>query len=467
MIRFSVTALFICFLSVAVTAQDASDKSVYYYNSFQEYRFKEDIDSSLYFIRLLAANQTPQWTVLRSLSEITAFESNWQPPADPLELWSGYDKQQKNLRILLDSMVADKDKVIAKAAQPLYLWLKIRQNEQNDTALINYTTQFIATQLSAKDIYENSAGRYALLIYKIICLHPALNNLSAQLFTTTYNKLRANQLTGDTLSGVALNKRAWYRFMFAYANYVKANEFVQQHNNKLAEIYFKKAFDYSPDFTDQVHDIGYSFDMIYLLETVKRTFQDDYLNFLVANSKDKTKTLAALVATSLAVPVYKEKLHTYYDANFAHGETFASFWMKSVNEKLKPVKGFSLKQLDGNIFSTAKNKGSWVLIDFWGSWCGPCKAEHPDLQKLYKEILTKNTSFAVLTIACYDNENKVKDYMAEHQYSFPVAMADDKIIAAYKVESFPTKMLVTPQGNYVIIPMNTDWVDFIKKYASL
>ena len=364
-------------------------------------------------------------------------------------------------------MVTDKNKVIANAAQPLNLWLKIRENEQNDTALIKYTTQFITTQLPVKDIYENKVGRYALLIYKIICLHPVLNKLSAQLFTVTYNKLQANQVTGDSLTGLALNKRAWYRFMFAYANYVKANEFVKQRHNKLAEIYFKKAFGYSPDVTDQAHDIGYSFDMIYLLETVKRSFQDDYLNFLLANSKDKTKTLSALAEISLAMPVYKERLHSYYDSNFSHEETFAGFWMKSLNKKLKPVKDFKLKQLDGNIFSTTKNKGKWALIDFWGTWCGPCRAEHPDLQNLYKEIISKDTNFVVLTIACYDEENTVKNYMAENHYSFPVAMEDDKIKTIYKLEGFPTKMLVTPQGNYVIIPLNTDWVDFIKKYADL
>lgn len=467
MIRFSITILFLfIFIFFADAQNEPSNKSIYYYNSFRGYTHK-NVDSSLFFERLLASSQTGQFTVENALNDMTDFESNWQPPTDSLTFWSEYDKGQKILRILLDSMVVDKNKIIAKAAQPLCLWLSIRQNEQNDTELIKYTSQFIATQLPAKGVYENRVGRYALLIYKIIILHPALNKLSAQLFNTTYHKLKANQVTGDSLTGLALNKRGWYRYMFAYANYVKANEYVKQSYSKLAEHYFKKAFDYSPDLTDQIHGNAYAIDMIYLLETVKRTFQDDYLNFLIANSKDKPKTLHALVDISLDLPVYKERLHSYYDSNFMHGETFSSFWLKSINEKFKPAKDFSFKQLDGNFFSTNQNKGKWILVDFWGTWCAPCREEHPNLQKFYKETVSKDTNFVMLTVACYDKENAVKDYMADNHYNFPVAMEDDKIEKMYKLEGFPTKLLFTPQGHYAIIPFGIDWMDFVKKYADL
>ena len=73
----------------------------------------------------------------------------------------------------------------------------------------------------------------------------------------------------------------------------------------------------------------------------------------------------------------------------------------------------------------------------------------------------------MLTIACRDEEGRVGAYMTENKYSFPVAMAAAAIEATYNVDSYPTKMLITPQGKYIIIPYDIDWIDFIKKYANL
>lgn len=90
------------------------------------------------------------------------------------------------------------------------------------------------------------------------------------------------------------------------------------------------------------------------------------------------------------------------------------------------------------------------------------------MQKFYKEIVSKDSNnFTMLTISCKDQQDKVNAYIKENKYSFPVAMANGTIEATYNVYSYPTKLLITPQGKYIIIPFGIDWVNFIKRYANL
>lgn len=55
--------------------------------------------------------------------------------------------------------------------------------------------------------------------------------------------------------------------------------------------------------------------------------------------------------------------------------------------------------------------------------------------------------------------------MSEFKYTFPVAIGDRKIVATYNVRGFPAKALITPEGNYLVIPFNSDWVKFIERYT--
>ena len=90
------------------------------------------------------------------------------------------------------------------------------------------------------------------------------------------------------------------------------------------------------------------------------------------------------------------------------------------------------------------------------------------MQKFYDSVVLQNTGkISLLTIACKDTEEKVNKYMTDNKYSFPVAMADNAIEKTYVVQGYPTKVLITPQRKYIVIPYNVDWVDFIRQYANL
>lgn len=472
MTHFTLTTVFsaLFFFSVNGQSQELPKEDPYFYkNSFlHQLYIGENVDSCLYFARLLAANQKYSPILEDLLHNDFAQEFIKIPASDPFQEF-GFKRKLQRADSILNGMMSDTNINLVTIARPIYFWVSVQHNENNSKKLITLTNEFIKTELLKKDIYEYNIGRYALLIYQIISQKAEFNKLSKKLFTITIGKLKSNQMSPDSLSTSGLIKRAWFRYLYAYANFIRANQLIKLEKNKEAAVYFKLASVYSPDLACTNCGTGYYYNsFFFFLGKLKTNFQDDYLTFLSKSKNNKEEILSTLLAMALTNTDNKEKLHSFYDSNFSKQEVFSTFWIKSINKNLKKNTDFSLKQINGNVFLTADNKSKWVLIDFWGTWCAACRQEHPDLQKLYQSIKTKDTSnLVILTVACHDNESEVISYMKEHKYSFPVAMADKKIEDLYNINGYPSKILITPQGNCMIIPFGLNWVDFIKNYADL
>lgn len=110
-----------------------------------------------------------------------------------------------------------------------------------------------------------------------------------------------------------------------------------------------------------------------------------------------------------------------------------------------PLPAFSLSDLEGRTWKLASLNGRAVLINVWATWCGPCQAEHPELQKLY-ERLKSRVDLAVLTFNVDEDLGKVEPYMREHGYTFPVVPARDLVAAVVPVLAIPRNWLIDRQG---------------------
>lgn len=118
----------------------------------------------------------------------------------------------------------------------------------------------------------------------------------------------------------------------------------------------------------------------------------------------------------------------------------------------KPAPAFSLKNLKGESVSLESLKGKVVVIDFWATWCGPCKASFPgmqDAQNKYKD----NPNVVFLFVDTWERvptEQKTKiagDFINSKQYPFNVLMdMDDAVVGAYGVSGIPTKFIVDKSG---------------------
>ncbi len=466
-----VTLLFlpVCIFSIsAQTTSAARPGPSYYFNGFQD-QAEKNADSAMYYIRQLAAD--PRYAVILQELLHHSFAQSFRPyPQTDANQQMFFKNKRHVATSVLGNMLADSNTTLVNAAQPIYYWVKMMENEADTAALRTLCRDFISLLHTKGYHYENRHARYALLIYKIIALKKVLYQQADEIFTLAMQQLNEGltAINTDSASRQQLQQRAWHRYLYAYSNFVKANALLKAGNKDKAGVYFKNAFDYSPDLTDKANSAGYFYDMIFLFGKVKDSFGEEYLNYLTNNSTDRDKTLATILTMALTDPVHKKELHAYYNKHYPDKVPFDNFWLNSINNTAKELPAGALEKLAPAEFSNSAIKGKWILLDFWGTWCVPCRREHPALQQFYIDVAkTQPEKFKLFTIACRDTIARVNEYMQQEHYSFPVAMANSSIVKEFNVKGYPTKILITPQGKYVKIPFSSDWLQFIKQYTGL
>ena len=112
---------------------------------------------------------------------------------------------------------------------------------------------------------------------------------------------------------------------------------------------------------------------------------------------------------------------------------------------------FSLRDMNGKQVSLEDYKGQVVLVNFWATWCGPCQAEMPHLQKMYTDLSAEG--FVVLAISTDDarNVSKVKPLIKRNKYTFPVLLdKDSSVLNKYNPEqALPYNVLIDSKGEVV------------------
>ncbi len=111
------------------------------------------------------------------------------------------------------------------------------------------------------------------------------------------------------------------------------------------------------------------------------------------------------------------------------------------------VPAFSVKMLDGSTVQMAELKGKVVLVNFWATWCPPCRKEIARLQQDVVERFAGHEDFVLLPIAIDDTERAVKDFVARNGYTFPVAFdGGQKIYKMFAEKYVPRNFVVGRDG---------------------
>lgn len=119
--------------------------------------------------------------------------------------------------------------------------------------------------------------------------------------------------------------------------------------------------------------------------------------------------------------------------------------------KKDPAPDFILKLFDGGEFNSVDYKGKAMVINFFASWCLPCKIEAPHLEKIYQEFNIKQQDPAhkvvILGIAIQDTEDAAKGFVVDAKLTFPTGLdADGKIKEAFGVFGLPTTFFIDKKG---------------------
>ena len=154
----------------------------------------------------------------------------------------------------------------------------------------------------------------------------------------------------------------------------------------------------------------------------------------------------------------------------------ASFFGKKIKEmadamsKTSPgttAPGFTLPDVNGNMVSLSKFKGQYVLVDFWASWCKPCREENPNVVAAYQQFHAKG--FGILGVSLDEDKSKWKEAIAADGLSW-THVSDLKgwqsdIAALYNIQSIPSNVLLDKEGK--IVAVNLRGEELIKKLSSL
>ena len=111
----------------------------------------------------------------------------------------------------------------------------------------------------------------------------------------------------------------------------------------------------------------------------------------------------------------------------------------------EPASDFTLELFNGELFHLNTHKGKPVVINFWASWCIPCREEMPVLEKAYKEYKKKGVVF--IGISVQDTETKAREFVKEFQVSFPTGIDMTGVIRdSYRVYGLPTTFFIDREG---------------------
>lgn len=176
------------------------------------------------------------------------------------------------------------------------------------------------------------------------------------------------------------------------------------------------------------------------------------------NDSNTMKPLIKRLAARFPVDVTVSKLNQDYDA-----------WLKkqSIAAIGKPAPLFSLPDTTGQKISLQSLKGKYVLVDFWASWCGPCRKENPNIVKAYADF--KDRNFTVLGVSLDDNKQAwldaiYKDGLAWQQVS-DLKKWESDVVSLYNIEAIPYNVLLDAEGK--IIANNLRGEELQKKLAEI
>lgn len=116
---------------------------------------------------------------------------------------------------------------------------------------------------------------------------------------------------------------------------------------------------------------------------------------------------------------------------------------------------FTLKDSQGNRIPAEQLKGKVIFINLWATWCGPCRAEMPDIQKLYNKVKDERIAFVMLSIDRDNAAQKVREYVSKKSFTFPIYMPSGYLTDQLNVPSIPTTFVISKKGKVVMKEVGT------------
>lgn len=119
-----------------------------------------------------------------------------------------------------------------------------------------------------------------------------------------------------------------------------------------------------------------------------------------------------------------------------------------------PAPDFTLRTLDGETVQLSNFRGNPILINLWATWCPPCRAEMPAIEKIYNEYKDEGLIILGMNMTYQDQPANIKPFIEEYSLTFPILLEETGIVAdSYQLKSLPSTYFVGRDGiiNDVVI----------------
>jgi peroxiredoxin len=198
------------------------------------------------------------------------------------------------------------------------------------------------------------------------------------------------------------------------------------------------------------------------------------VDFILKFANDNPKSLASFYAmNSLNPSDYEKEFIAYSDkikSSFNNNAAVTEFLVRMAKLKSvqvgQPAPSFSMKTIDGKSTSLADFKGKYVLLDFWASWCMPCRQENPNVVKAYNRFKDKN--FTILSVSLDKDPAAWKQAVAADKLTWTHASElsdfEGPTVRLYQVEAIPSSFIIDPAGKIVAKNLRGEQLDeFLNK----
>ncbi|MCL2602083.1 MAG: TlpA family protein disulfide reductase [Treponema sp.] len=131
-------------------------------------------------------------------------------------------------------------------------------------------------------------------------------------------------------------------------------------------------------------------------------------------------------------------------------QVFARAGLTLLSQGVTP-RDFTLETLattQGSNLTLSELKGKAVLLNFWATWCPPCRDEMPSMEALYRRY--KDAGLEIVAVNVREDRGQVQSFMASYRLSFPAVLdADGRVSGIYGVRALPTSFLINKEGKIV------------------